>query len=202
MSSITTVVFDLGNVLIPFDYSIMIKRLNNISPSLGDKYYEKYKSNYHVHKEFEKWQLSNEEFIRINLEWLDTKVSADEFCRLYSDIFTENRQTTSLLPLLKKNHKLFLLSNTNYIHQKYGWEKYDFLKWFDGLILSHEVGATKPEEKIYKAVEKVSFDKSESHLFIDDVKEYVDGAVNIGWNAVQFINHEKLLRDLKSFGVL
>jgi putative hydrolase of the HAD superfamily len=202
MSVIKAVVFDLGNVLIPFDYSVMIKKLNNLSGGLGDKYYEKYLSNYHVHKEFEKWQLSNDEFISINLEWLENKVSADEFCHLYSDIFTENRQTTSLLSLIKKKYKLFLLSNTNYIHQKYGWEKYEFLKWFDGLILSHETGATKPEEKIYRAVEKLSAEKSESHLFIDDVKEYVDGAVNIGWNAVQFINHEKLMNDLKSFGIL
>lgn len=199
---IKAIVFDLGNVLIPFDYSILIKRLNEISPDLGDNYYKKYKTNYHVHREYEKWNLSNEEFIKINLDWLENKVTEEEFCKLYADIFKLNTDTISLLPLLKKNYKLFLLSNTNYIHQKYGWEKYAFLKWFDKLILSYEVGAVKPEEKIYRIVEKYSNDKSEFHLFIDDIPEYVQQAQNIGWNAIQFINHKQLILDLQNLGVL
>jgi len=53
----------------------------------------------------------------------------------------------ALLPEIKKNYKLYLVSNTNSIHQKYGYQHYEFLKIFDKLFLSHEVGFVKPEKK-------------------------------------------------------
>ena len=144
----SVVVFDLGNVLIPFDYDLIISRLNEIDAELGDNFYTLYKDNYHIHREFERWQISTDQFLNIMLDWADHKVTGEEFCELYADIFTVNDDVAALLPKLKEKYKLVLLSNTNYIHQKYGWEKFEFLKHFDKLILSHEVGAIKPEEKI------------------------------------------------------
>jgi len=117
------------------------------------------------------------------------------------EIFEENKETTSLLPILNKNYKLVLLSNTNYIHQKYGWEKYPFLKYFDKLILSHEIGAVKPESKIYKAVELFTQEKPEHHVFIDDIEEYIVGAKNCGWHGFQYISNEKLISDLKAINI-
>lgn len=202
MNSIKAIVFDLGNVLIPFDYNVMINRLNIIRKNLGDEYYELYKKNYHVHRQFEKGELASEEFIRINLEWLDNKITSDKFCYLYSDIFKLNEATISLLPALKAKYRLFLLSNTNVIHKKYGYEHYKFLKLFDRLFLSHEEGAVKPEEKIYRTVEKFSGFKSTEHLFVDDIAEYIEGAKNIGWQAIQFFSAEQLTAELKAYNIL
>jgi len=98
---------------------------------------------------------------------------------------------------LKKDYRLFLLSNTNSIHQEYGWKKYEFLKYFDKLILSHEVKSLKPEEKIYREVEKASGLPSSNHFYIDDIQEYVNAAKKIGWDAVQFVDYEKLINDLE-----
>ena len=193
----SAIVFDLGNVLIPFDYTIAINKLNQIEQGLGFRFYEHYKSNYSLHREFEKGRIPESDFINKMLEVVNHKIDAHTFCRLYADIFSLNEDVVSLLPVLKRNYKLFLLSNTDSIHKKYGWEKYEFLKYFDELILSFEVGSVKPEEKIYRTVEKASGLSSEEHLFIDDLLEYVDGAKNVGWDAVQFINYQKLLNDLK-----
>ncbi len=198
----SAVVFDLGNVLIPFDYSIIINRLNKIESGLGDKFYNRYKENYHVHREFESWKMSTEEFIKIMLEWLEHKVTREEFCEIYSNIFTVNEDVAALLPEIKKKYKLVLLSNTNYIHQKYGWEKYEFLKHFDKLVLSHEAGAIKPEEKIYRTVEAFTQLPSEEHIFIDDIEEYINGAKQIGWDGIQFIGYENLVRELKQREIL
>lgn len=199
---IKVIVFDLGNVLIPFDYNRILDKLNAIDEGLGERFYNVYKDNYHIHRKYERWELNEDEFLKIMLDWCEHKVSKEEFCHIYSDLFTVNEQTTSLLPSLKNRYKLVLLSNTNYIHQKYGWEQYDFLKHFDKLILSHEVGAVKPEAKIYKSVENFTGELPESHIFIDDIAEYVQGAKNMGWDAVQFKNHEQLLVDLKNRNIL
>lgn len=199
---IKVIVFDLGNVLIPFDYNRMLDKLNTLENGLGSRFYNLYKDKYHIHQQYERWQLTENEFLDIMLDWCENKVSKKEFCEIYSDLFSENTQTTALLPSLKKNYKLVLLSNTNYIHQKYGWEKYEFLKHFDKLILSHEIGAVKPEEKIYKAVEEFTKENPESHIFIDDIDEYVHAAKKMGWDSVQFLNHEQLLMEFNKRSII
>ena len=193
----SAIVFDLGNVLIPVDYDILINKLNRLEECLGERFIEYYRSHYSVHRDFERGKIPEDVFIDQMLKVIDNKIDAETFLKYYSDIFTVNEEVVSLLPKLKKNYKLFLLSNTDSIHQNYGWQKYEFLKYFDKLILSHEVGAVKPEEKIYRAVEAASSLPSEEHFFIDDIREYVDAAKNIGWTAVQFMGYEKLLEDLK-----
>jgi HAD superfamily hydrolase (TIGR01509 family) len=193
----SAIVFDLGNVLIPFDFKKALIKLDQVENGLGDRFNNFFKTNYSLHREFEKGKISEKDFIIRMLKIVENKIDESTFCKYYADIFSLNEDVISLLPVLKKNYKLFLLSNTDSIHKKYGWEKYEFLKYFDKLILSFEVGSVKPEEKIYRAVEEASGFSSSEHLFIDDIQEYVDGAKNIGWDAVQFVNYQKLLNDLK-----
>jgi len=194
----SAIVFDLGKVLIPFDYSPAISKLNKIEQGLGDRFIEFYKANYHFHRDFESGKISESEFVSKMLEVIDHKIDAETFKKYYADIFSLNEEVASLLPILKKEYKLFLLSNTDSIHQKYGWQKYEFLKYFDKLILSHEVGSVKPEEKIYRAVEEASGFPSEEHFYIDDIQEYVDAAIKLGWDAVLFEGYDKLVNDLKA----
>ncbi|MCW9096737.1 MAG: HAD hydrolase-like protein, partial [Ignavibacteriaceae bacterium] len=152
----SAIVFDLGNVLIPFDFKKALIKLDQVENGLGDRFNNFFKANYNLHREFEKGKISDQDFIKRMLTIVDHKIDESTFCKYYADIFSLNEDVISLLPVLKKNYKLFLLSNTDSIHKKYGWEKYEFLKNFDRLILSFEVGWVKPEEKIYRAVEEAS----------------------------------------------
>lgn len=191
------IVFDLGNVLLPFDYSIAVRRLNAIEENLGEVFLSFYKATYDLHRSFERGDLSEEEFIIKMLNALQNKIDEETFCKIYSEIFTVNENVASLLPKLKQHYKLVLLSNTNAIHKKYGWEQYAFIKKFDKLILSHEVNAVKPEEKIYKAVETCTGFQPEEHVFIDDIFEYVNGAKNLGWDGIQFLGYDNLVMELE-----
>jgi len=195
------IVFDLGDVLIPFDYSIAVQRLNKIEKNLGNTFLKFLKENYELHRSFERGDLTKETFTSIMCNALENKIDEETFCKIYSEIFTVNENVVSLLPRLKKNYKLALLSNTNEIHTKYGWERYSFLQHFDKLILSHEVNAVKPEEKIYKTVEACTKLLPQEHLFIDDVLEYVNGAKKSGWDGIQFIGYENLVEELKNRGI-
>ena len=201
-NNIKVIVFDLGNVLIPFDYSRIIDNMNEINKGLGNRFAKLYYDNYDVHQSYERWLLSDDEFLKIMMEWSEYKISKEDFKSVYSDLFTENKKTTAILPELKQGYKLVLLSNTNHIHQKYGWEKFEFLQYFDKLVLSHEVGAIKPEEKIYRAVEEFTNEPSENHIFIDDILDYVEGAQELGWQGIQFKSHEQLLEDLKLYDII
>jgi glucose-1-phosphatase len=202
MAKYKTIVFDLGNVLLPFDYAPFIKKLEDIKPGLGNKVIATYKENYHIHRTFESGLLNETEFLEIMMNWTDGAISEEIFCQIFSAIFTENRELTSYLPILKKNYQLVLLSNTNSIHKRYGWEKYEFLKYFDKLCLSHEIGAVKPDIKIYKAVESFTRHLPQEHIFIDDIQEYADGAKKAGWDAIRFTDNITLLSEFKLRGIL
>jgi glucose-1-phosphatase len=199
----SVIVFDLGNVLLPFDYTIMINKLEKIEKNLGYNFVKFYQDNYNnIHKAFERGGLSEKLFIDKMLSCLQQKIDKETFCSFYSKVFRVNENVVSLLPELKKNYMLVLLSNTNSIHRKYGWENYKFLKYFDKLVLSYETKALKPEEKIYKAVEDFTQKPPDEHIFIDDIKEYSEGAKKLGWDSVHFTNYENLIRNFGKRGIL
>lgn len=198
----SAIVFDLGQVLLRFDYKYFVEKVNQHKPGIGERFLELYKNNYEVHRDFEKGLISEKYFISRMLEFLDHTIDEETFCKYWSDIFSFNDNVIALLPELKKNYKLYLISNTNSIHKKYGYQDYEFLKLFDELILSHEVKFIKPEKEIYLEVEKVSGFPSEEHIFIDDILEYVDAAKILGWDGIQFVGYEDLVVNLKARDIL
>lgn len=198
MNDCKVIVFDLGKVLIPFDYDVIIRRLNGYAPGLGSKFIGFYKEHYtDIHRAYERGDIGDEEFLTPILNALGNKVTAEQFCVLFSEIFTVNDDVVSLLPLLKENYRLVLLSNTSEIHRRYGWGHYGFLRHFEKLFLSHEVRAVKPEPAIYQAVMDYTKAPPHEHFFIDDIAEYVAGAKNMGWDAVQFTGYKDLYKQLK-----
>jgi putative hydrolase of the HAD superfamily len=198
----SVIVFDLGNVLIPFDYDIFSGKLDEIKPGLGKHFVDTYYANYHIHRSFESGKMTDGEFIDKMLEILEHRIDGKTFCNYFSAIFTDNKEVISLLPVLKKNYKLMLLSNTNSIHKKYCWEHYEFLKDFDELILSHIVGAVKPDVKIYRAVENASGVLPEEHIFIDDIEEYVNAAKSLGWDGIHFSDYKSLVKELNERNII
>lgn len=198
----SVIVFDLGNVLINFDYEIAVKKFDEIESNLGKKFLEHHKNNYHIHRAFEKGMIGVDEFINIALTGVNHKIDSVNFIKIYSDIFTLNDDVISLLPVLKKKFKLILLSNTDPLHKKYGWEKYHFLSLFDHLVLSFEAGSVKPEEKIYKTVEEFSKVPPQELLYIDDIAEYTETAKSRGWDAIQFLNFTQLREAFRSRNIL
>jgi epoxide hydrolase-like predicted phosphatase len=199
---IKALIFDLGNVLIFFDWKIAERRLNEIQEGLGTLTTKFLKENNSIIKNLEKGKLTEDEFLNMIKSHLNSKIDKITIAKIFSEIFWENSELTKLLPELRKNYKLFLLSNTNIIHRKFGWDHYNFLKNFDKLFLSYEVGFAKPEEEIYQLViHSIDLNPSEV-LYIDDIEEYVNAAKNLGWNAVQFKSNEKLIEDLKGFNVI
>ncbi|NWF90452.1 MAG: HAD family phosphatase [Ignavibacteriaceae bacterium] len=198
----SVIVFDLGKVLINFDYDIAVNRFNKIEPNLGNDFLAHFKKYYDIHREFERGKISTHDFIQFALKGINNKIDADTFSKIYADIFTAHDDVISLLPTLKKNYMLILLSNTDPLHKQYGWEKYEFLSYFDYKVLSFEAGSVKPEEKIYKQVEVTANVPPQELLYIDDIAEYTDAAKKLGWDAVQFLNYKQLVEELKNRKVL
>jgi glucose-1-phosphatase len=198
----SVIVSDLGNVILPFDYNIAINKLELIEKGLGQRFYDFLKANYNLHRKNERGDITPEDFIRIMVSALDNKVSGEEFCNIYSKIFVVNEQLVTILADLGKKYRMVILSNTNKIHRDYGWGQLLFLKYFEKLILSYEVHAVKPEPEIFKAVEAYTQLPAEEHLFIDDIFDYAEAAKKQGWDAIQFLNNDQLVEELKKRNIL
>ena len=198
----SAIVFDLGQVIVPFDYKYFVEKVNRHKSGIGEQFLQLYKQNYNVHRDFEKGLIPEKEFVKAMLGYLDYCIDEKTFCNYWSDIFSVDEKVISLLPILKQKYKLYLISNTNSIHKKYGFEHYDFLKLFDQLFLSHEVGFIKPEKEIYREVEKASGFPPEEHIFIDDILEYVTAAKELGWDGIQFLGYDDLVKNLKKRNII
>ena len=81
-------------------------------------------------------------------------------------------------------------------------ERYPFLGWFRGIVISGEVGAAKPDPAVYEAlVERYGVVTSES-VFIDDQPANVEAARELGFRAIRFTDAAALRRELEALGML
>ena len=95
-----------------------------------------------------------------------------------------------------------LASSTDKLHHAKMKSELKCLELFKGEGVSYEIGHLKPEPEFYqKALEKLGSSPANT-LFIDDLEENVQGAVEAGLIALRFTSMEKLQEDLKAFGLL
>ncbi len=97
---------------------------------------------------------------------------------------------------------MLALSNTNPIHFAMVKEAYPLLRQFHDFVLSYEVGAAKPEAKIYREAIVRARCNPEECFFIDDLAVNVEAAREHGMDAVQFLSAEQLDRELRFRGLL
>lgn len=72
----------------------------------------------------------------------------------------------------------------------------EFIKLFDPVMFSYEIGATKPSSKVYFALIKKLGVKPEEILFIDDSLVNVKGAKDVGINTIHYTGFEELIDGL------
>jgi 2-haloacid dehalogenase len=81
-------------------------------------------------------------------------------------------------------------------------QRFDFLGWFQGIVISGEIGAIKPQPRIYDAlIERFAIDPL-SAVFIDDVEANAMAARSFGMHAIHFTNPAALRAELAALGLL
>lgn len=80
--------------------------------------------------------------------------------------------------------------------------RYDFLDWFDPLLISGRLGVAKPAPEIYRILLQVTGWGAEDCLFIDDVLENVQEASRQGFEAIHFQTPANLRKELAERGLL
>ena len=199
---IKTILFDLGNVIIPFDFKRAYVRMAELCGCAVEEVPARIRATGLV-APFEKGEIEAEPFVRELSAALKLDITYAEFCDWWSSVFLEPTLVReSLLDDLRSRHRMLALSNTNVIHFAMVKEAYPLLRHFHGYVLSYEVGAAKPEAKIYReAIARAQCDPGEC-FFIDDLAVNVEAARAHGMEAVQFVSQEQLERELRARGAL
>lgn len=119
-------------------------------------------------------------------------------------IKSENKDTVLILNLLSELNKVKLYALTNWSSETFpiAQRRFDFLKRFEGIVVSGEEKTRKPFSKIYEITLDRYGLKAENCLFIDDSFENIEAAKLLGFNTVHFTNALQLNMDLKEFGLI
>jgi len=195
------IIFDLGRVLIHFDFKRSYRAFESLCPHAAADI-PKLLAPTGLVQRFETGLVEPRPFVNELCGILDLRVDYEQFCGIFNDIFTETLVPESLLERLAARYRLLLLSNTNAIHFEMLRRSYEpLLRHFHHLILSYEVKAMKPQREIYEAALRVAGCRPEECFYTDDIAAYVEGARQLGIDAVQFESAGQIERELRSRGV-
>ena len=111
--------------------------------------------------------------------------------------------TVAILAELKaRNTPLAALTNWSAEKFPVARRRFDFLAWFDAIVVSGEVGMRKPDPRIYRHLLESRGLDAGGTLFIDDSAANVAAARALGMPALQFSAPPALRADLEALGLL
>lgn len=200
-TKIKAVIFDLGNVLVNYDVQKAARRFSKAGGISQLRIWAHFFLS-QFEQAYTRGEISTREFYREATKVFKKPVSYKIFKRYWNDIFWENPGMEKLLIRIKKHYPLFLISNTNALHYTHLKKEFKLLRHFNRKFPSHEVGARKPDIKIYRRVlKKIGYQPRET-VFIDDMKSFIRGARKAGMHAIRFKSLPQLKQDLRKLGIL
>ena len=186
-ANIKNIIFDLGGVIINIDYQKTIDAFKKLSKADATIEFNQ-KNQSELFDELETGRISNEAFRQKVREHYQVAGSDEEIDAAWNAMLLDiPKERIELLRALRKDHKLFLLSNTNAIHliafnkivqDSFGMPALDEL--FDKCYYSHLVDDRKPNPAIFeRIVAENNLQKAET-LFIDDSIQHIESAEKVG----------------------
>jgi glucose-1-phosphatase len=194
------IIFDLGKVLVPFDFKIGYRALEAACPYRSDEIPRQIAKTGLVQR-LEKGLIGPLDFVERLSEALELRLEYADFCRAWSSIFYGQLLADALLESLAARYRLLLLSNTNSIHWEMVRENYPMIRYFHDRILSFEVHFMKPEPEIFQAAVARAGCRAEECFFTDDMADNVEAAKRLGMDAVQFESAAQLEREMARRGI-
>ncbi|MEP6646150.1 MAG: HAD family phosphatase [Saprospiraceae bacterium] len=203
-SKIRNLLFDLGNVIIDLDIDKTFAELEKILRPEADK-----KNIERIALEYECGRISTDIFLNTLIGQSNATMQAIDIINAWNGMLIgipHNR--LEMLSALRSNFNVYLLSNTNELHLDWVHRHlkevhgvHDFEKrYFDQSYYSHLIGDRKPQPSIFKHIIDDAFMIPELTLYMDDVKDNLDVAENLGFNTYLVREGEDVSEYLKGEG--
>jgi len=195
------IIFDLGKVLVDFDYSIAADKIRARSVNPPD-YFQFFQNLSPLLVQYETGLVTRQEFFEQIREAIGFQGSPAEFGDYFAKIFTPITPMIELHAALRRQgFRTYIFSNTNDLAIEHVRADFPFFQHFDGYILSYEVKAMKPNPPIYEAMEAMCGRAGEQLIYIDDRDENVAAGAVRGWRVILHETPEKTFAALGKLGV-
>ena len=202
MKDPTIIAFDLGKVLVDFDYTFAARKIASHS-SKAPRDLHAFLGNSPILVEYESGRLTRRQFYDAICRAIGFRGNLAEFGSFFADIFTEMPPMTALhAELRQRGFKTYIFSNTNDLAIEHVRRNFPFFANFDGYVFSYEVGAMKPQPEIYAAMEKMSGKRGADLIYLDDRPENVESGAARGWRAILHESPEKTRQALAALKVI
>jgi len=190
------VVFDLGKVLLDFDYGIVAPKIAKFGAVSAAEVKKMLNQSALLHR-FEMGLMTTKQFfdqVAFSSRFTGT---IEQFSALFGDIFTPIPAMIELHARLRKaGVSTWIFSNTNELAIGHIRRSYPFFADFDGHIFSYEHGAMKPDAKLYEVVEQMTARRGGDILYLDDRIENVKAGEQRDWRVIL---HETTERTMSAF---
>lgn len=205
--NVTDIIFDLGNVLVPFDWEIAFIKMTKLVPkNISDLIIHDRRAFIDkLSQPFMELETGSVPFVKFysticDIIGLDT--SLENFREIWCDIFWLDLDVVEVGRKLSRNYPCWLMSNTNQAHYEWIIDKFPEIRFYRKAALSYELGHMKPDGEYYlRALDLFGVDP-EKAVFIDDIQENLNGAAVFGIKTIRFENANLLIQQLGDYGVI
>jgi 2-haloacid dehalogenase len=201
--TIRTIIFDLGGVLIDWDPRYLYRKL------LPD---EAAVTHFLTHIATNDWNEAQDagRSLAEGTAWLSARFPEQrELIEAYYGRWEEMlggpiAGTVALLDQYRRSPQYDVYALTNWSAETFpiARARYDFLHWFDGILVSGEEKIRKPEPAFYRLLEERFPLRLETSLFIDDNARNVVAAEALGLRSIHFTGAGALVDELANRGLL
>lgn len=203
MKKIDTIIFDLGGVLIDWNPEYVFLDVFNGDREKMQWFFDNICTNDWNENQDAGYPMAKatEERIALFPEW---KKEIEMFYVRWVEMLGDSISgTVDILKKLidSKQYKVVALTNWSAETFPIALKKFEFLHWFEGIVVSGEENTRKPFNEIYHLTLKRFNIKAEHAIFIDDNLRNIEAANNLGIHGIHFVSPKQLLQQLKTFNI-
>ena len=204
MHQITTIIFDLGGVLIDWNPAYVYDKNYFASAADREFFFENVCTSEWNENQDAGYPLAKatEEKIKAFPTW---EKAIRDFYGRWEDMLGEAiTETVNIFLTLKQNKNLRCYALTNWSAETFpiALQRFDFLQWFDGRLVSGEEKTRKPFPAFYQLLLDRYHIQPEAALFIDDNLRNVKAAEALGISSIHYQSPQELRKQLKGFSLL
>lgn len=193
--NIDAIFFDLGIVLVTFDWNLAIPRFARCNG--GDRERVKQFLAHPFHDAFERNELSAQEFFQRGRDIVGFEGTQAEFQTYWNEIFAEIPSNVQMLRALASSLPLYTLSNTNPWHAAYLEHHFDWMNLFTQRFYSCTLGVRKPDTRMYEMALARANVPPQRALLIDDRVENISGAHAVGMRTLHALTPDSVPGELR-----
>ena len=203
MKQINTIIFDLGGVLTDWNPEYVYLDVFN-----GDREKMKWFFDHICTHDWNENQDAGYPLAKATEERVAMFPEHEEWIRMFYGRWVEMLgeaifDTVEILDKLisKKQYKIVALTNWSHETFPIALDRFEFLHWFEGIVVSGEEKTRKPFKEIYEITLNRFNIKAEQSIFIDDNSRNIEAAKALGINGIHFKSSKLLIDQLKEFNI-